>query len=138
MDLRSLNIFIQTAELNSFTKAATNDDIEFNFRVDPYQKVTYCGMRNRETSKPKNCWKVRLNHSGEGSGTITRFWLASGTDVVSDSMNVKQGSGNRYKFAFSSANRSVVRLRACNNNYSANSYNVAGFWDEETGVYKEN
>ncbi len=59
------------------------------------------------------------------------------TSVVSDSVNAKQGGAVRYKYAFSSANKSNVRLRACNNNYSASGYTVSGYWDEETGVLTE-
>lgn len=129
---------VGTAFSGSLVNAAKNDNIGFSFRVRANENGSYCfDERTRSTSKPKNCWKVNLAYSEEGKGTVTRFWLAKVTNVVSDSVNAKQGGAVRYKYAFSSANKSNVRLRACNNNYSTTGYNISGYWDEETGVYTE-
>lgn len=129
---------VGTVFSGSLVKAAKNNNIGYSFYVKAYENESYCtDVRTRSTSKPKNCWKVNLAYSGEGAGKVTRFWLAKGTNTVSDSVNAKQGGKVRYKYAFSSANKSNVRLRACNNNYSASGYTVSGYWDEETGVYTE-
>mgnify|MGYP001028678810 CR=1 FL=1 len=129
---------VGTVFSGSLVKAAKNNNIGYSFYIGAYERESYCSdVRTRSTSNPKNCWKVNLAYSGEGKGKVTRFWLAKGTSVVSDSVNAKQGGAVRYKYAFSSANKSNVRLRACNNNYSASGYTVSGYWDEETGVLTE-
>lgn len=122
----------------SLVKATQDNDIGFSFSVSAYQRESYASeSRTRSTTNTKDCWKVDLAYSGEGKGTVTKFWLAKGNSVVSDSVNAKQGGAVRYKHAFSSASRSSVRLRACNNNYSSSGYKISGYWDEETGVFTE-
>ncbi|WP_338134598.1 DUF2712 domain-containing protein, partial [Anoxybacillus flavithermus] len=49
---------------------------------------------------------------------MATFWLDKSGTRVSDTHDVKQGSGAHYYSAFSTANQSNVRLGAENNNYS--------------------
>src|SRR5699024_8258081 len=72
---------------------ASDDDIGFSFKIYSYQKNgKEANGRYRQTSYIDNPWKVKLNSSGEGKGTITRFWLEnSSASNVSAGVNVKQG-----------------------------------------------
>lgn len=83
-----------------------------------------------------NKWKVNLTNSAEGNGTLATFWLTTrsdGKNVVSDKTHdVAQGSGAHYYNAKASASQTDVRLAAENNNDSTNTYEVSGYWDEET------
>ncbi|MEK4381414.1 DUF2712 domain-containing protein [Aeribacillus sp. FSL K6-2848] len=116
---------------SSFT-FARNDNVSFHFTLKPKYKNSYSAERYRETSNPKNKWKVNLAYSSEGKGTIATFWLDKSGTRVSNIYDVKQGSGAHYYTAYSTANKSYVRLGAENNNYSTNNYTIAGYWDEET------
>lgn len=124
-------------ELTGITAAAqetrTNDNIWFNFRVGANQGNGYTSHQYRQTTNIHNQWKVNLEHSDEGSGTVSTFWLEldDGTNVT-DAHDVKQGSGNHYYDARSSASEKYVHLTAENNNVSGNTYYVNGYWDEET------
>lgn len=113
---------------------ASDDDIAYKFTIYSYQKNgKEKNGRYRQTSYVDNPWKVRLDSSGEGKGTYTRFWLenASATNV-SIEKNVKQGAGAYYTNPYSSANKTDVWLTGENNNYNGKSYTVSGIWDEET------
>ncbi len=119
--------------------AASDNNVGFSFHVNENQHASFgAEPRYRSTSKTNNCWKVNMTYSGEGVGTCTYFWLGSGTTVVSNRVLVKQGSGARYRFAYETASQTNVRLRAQNNNQSITGYDVGGYWDEETGVFKQN
>ena len=117
---------------------AGDDNIGWSFTINPYHANSYSTGRYRQTKSTSNPWKVKLNESGEGKGTITTFWLAKQVEpqywqVASVTKNVKQGEKKAtYSGANKSANQSTVSLAAENNNYSANSYTAKGIWDEET------
>lgn len=113
---------------------ASNNKIDYSFKVYGYW---FNGKapdgRYRETDNVNNSWKVRLEHSGEGSGTITTFWLENASSGnVTISKDVKQGNGPYYTNPYTSANKTTVWLTAQNNNYNGDSYTVSGYWDEET------
>ncbi|NIK13411.1 DUF2712 domain-containing protein [Alkalibacillus almallahensis] len=111
---------------------ASDDNHDFSFDISSYYDNSYSDERYRQTDSTNNDWKVDLSYSSEGAGTITNFWLHKGSDRVSEYYSVKQGSGAHYYPAYSTANESDVKLGAENNNYSANTYYVSGYWDEET------
>lgn len=46
--------------------------------------------------------------------------------------DIKEGTGDHYYSAFSSASQRDVCLGAENNNNSSSTYTVSGYWDEET------
>jgi len=112
---------------------ASNDNWAYSFTIKPNQANSRSDPRYRETTNDKNQWKVRMTASGEGTGTITRFWLEikDGTNV-SPSVNVKQAYDTYYyRDAYSNARKTNVYLTAENNNYNNNTYAVSGSWDEE-------
>ncbi len=111
--------------------SASNDNIGYSFAIKANYGNSYSAQRYRQTSDTSNQWKVNLNYSGEGTGTITTFWLDKAGTPVSNTHGVAQGSGAHYYNAISSANESYVRLGAENNNLSANTYTASGYWDEE-------
>ena len=119
---------------------ATDDNYSFAFMIKPYHansRVESSGARYRETTDPKNMWKVGLRKSGEGSGTITNFWLEVYDETnVSGDISAKQGTKNYYKAAYETASQKNVYLTAENNGYDSIRYNVSGVWDEETGKYQ--
>lgn len=116
------------------TSFASNDDIDFSFKIYSYhQNGKEADGRYRQTEDINNPWKVRLDNSGEGKGTITRFWLEnSSAHNVSVSKDVKQGNGPYYTNPDTGANKRTVWLTAENNNFNGSSYTVSGIWDEET------
>lgn len=111
---------------------ASNDNVGFSFSLKPNYGNSYSASRYRQTSDSTNKWKVNLTYSSEGSGTYATFWLDKSGTRVSDVHDVKQGSGAHYYNAYGTANENYVRLGAENNNPSANSYSISGYWDEET------
>ncbi|MBE2912985.1 DUF2712 domain-containing protein [Anoxybacillus flavithermus] len=127
----SLAMGIGVLTFSNFTYA-TDDNIGFSFELKPNYGNSYSESRYRQTTDPNNKWKVNLTYSSEGVGSIATFWLDKSGTRVSDTHDVKQGSGAHYYSAFSTANQSNVRLGAENNNYSPDSYVISGYWDEET------
>lgn len=116
---------------------AGDDDIAWEFTIYANHTNSYSYSRYRQTSSVANPWKVKLETSGEGKGTITTFWLAKQIEpyywqAVSVTRNVKQGAAATTSGAHKGANKSHVSLGAENNNYSSNSYWATGIWDEET------
>ena len=115
---------------------ASDDNIGFSFQLKPHFANSTTTARYRQTSDVDNKWKVNMVNSTEGRGTIATFWLATksdGTDIVSDTTHdVAQGSGAHYYKAKHTASKTDVRLAAENNNDSPNTYNISGYWDEET------
>ncbi|UOE94414.1 DUF2712 domain-containing protein [Alkalihalobacillus sp. LMS39] len=112
---------------------ASDDKHGYSFTIKPKHENNYSGERYRQTQNTNNKWKVALETSGEGKGTITTFWLdKADTGRVSNTVDAKQGAGAYYREAFSAANQSYVRLGAENNNYSTKGYTATGYWDEET------
>ncbi|ARM71674.1 hypothetical protein LMxysn_0039 [Listeria monocytogenes] len=118
------------------TKAADNN-IGFDFKLKPNCANSGSSSRYRETSSVNNPWKVRLDSSTEGKGTIASFWLGTydknGKAITGSAiMNVKQGAKTRYCGAYKVANKNTTYLAAENNNYTSKTYYVDGIWDEET------
>lgn len=106
-------------------------DIAFTIKAG--QANSHSGPRYRQTKNTNNKWKVKLEKSGEGKGTVTRFWLekSSGKNV-STTVNVKQGHKPYYTPAYTDASKTYVRLTAENNADTSKTYRVSGYWDEET------
>lgn len=111
---------------------AANDNIPYNFSMQPNYGNTYSSPEYRQTTNTQNQWKVNLAYSSEGVGTITTFWLDKSGTVVADPKPVTQGTGDKKFDAYGTASQSNVRLGAENNNYSASGYTASGYWDEET------
>ncbi len=114
---------------------AANDNIGYSFEIKANYKNSYSSSRYRQTKNTDNKWKVNMTYSGEGKGTVTTYWLAKDNfsrTRVSDTHDVKQGSGAHYYKAYKSASDTKVRLGAENNNDSSKTYTVSGYWDEET------
>ena len=118
--------------------AGAENDFAYKFRVGSYCSNGQCNTeRNRQTGDSADRWKVKLDTSGEGKGTITTFWLENyDGDNVSQTVNVKQGKGYYYRPSYRSGCKIYVWLTAENNNFNGTSYEVSGYWDEETGVFK--
>lgn len=114
---------------------ASNDKYGYSFTIKANQGNSSTSSRYRETTNPKNSWKVAMTNSGEGTFSITTYWLEnnSGTNV-SKSINVVADGSNYYTSAYDNASKTNVRLTAQNNNYTNQSYGVSGYWDEETGL----
>lgn len=121
-----------TGILTTAPAFASNDNHPYSFTIKSEYGNGYSPERYRQTTNVNNKWKVNLQSSGEGNGTISLFWLDKNYSVVSDFYEVKQGSGAHYYPADHTASKSDVGLGAENNNYSTNSYTVSGVWDEET------
>ena len=115
---------------------ASNDKIDYSITVGSYHingRIKKEDARYRQTTNVNNPWKVRLDESSEGNGTITTFWLENSNEKnVSKSQDVKQGKGFHYDNPNATANQTTVYLTAQNNNYDAHAYTVSGKWDEET------
>ncbi len=125
---------IAVMAMNIVPAFASDDNVAFSFTVKGAYANTYSAKRYRQTTNTSNKWKVNLAYSEEGVGTYTTFWLASSSDhdVVSGIHDVKQGSGDHYYNAYSTASESYVCLGAENNNYTTSTYVISGYWDEET------
>lgn len=125
----SLNTFVLAGDANH----------SFGFRIGSWHgngRITDSEARYRSTTDPNNMWKVQLVTSGEGTGTITNFWLELYNEQnVSGDISAKQGTKQYYDSAYTSASRATVYLTGENNNYNGDTYYVSGFWDEETGKY---
>jgi hypothetical protein len=118
--------------------ASSDDNYAFSFRiqgsVDNAQDST---GRYRGTDDNSNAWKVNLKSSGEGSGTITDFWIErkSGRNASSQ-YHVKQGNGSYYFPANNNGDKVIVYLTGENNNFaSTKQYSISGIWDPETGCH---
>lgn len=116
---------------------AKNNNIGYSFSVGYHQYPGFSASRYRETYNNKNCWKANMEYSEEGKNTVMNFWLAKNSTNVSDIVPLRQGGVTKYRYAYNEAARTNVRLKAVNNNYVIKSYKIAGYWDEETGVTKE-
>ncbi|WP_141603791.1 DUF2712 domain-containing protein [Terrilactibacillus laevilacticus] len=132
-----------------FVSAYEDNDIGFSYTIRPKYGNTNGDSRHRSTTNNNNMWKVSLDRSDEGKGTITTFWLeglnwytgdywqASSTHDVHQHDPI--GSGIYYYDYYTANNNgddTEARLSAENNNYSTGYYNIYGHWDEETGVIK--
>ncbi|MGY2644094.1 DUF2712 domain-containing protein [Bacillus inaquosorum] len=120
---------------SNFIKAS-NDNHKFHLFIPYGYKNAYTNETYRQTTHTDNPWKVNLQKSEEGKGTIMTFWLISTryskTPKASNTHNVKQGSGAHYYHANSKASDTYVALAAENNNYGSEYYAIDGVWDEET------
>lgn len=115
-----------------------NNNIGFSFRIQgSVDNAQETKKRFRDTTDPSNSWKVQMVTSGEGKGTITNFWLETTNGrSASSEFSIKQGDVARYMKANKRGNHTNVLLTAENNNFfSTKTYNVSGYWDEETGIY---
>lgn len=128
-----LSVFVLGVAVLPTAIKATDDRWGYAFNIYGYQANSYSSSRYRETNNANNPWKVALESSGEGPGSITTFWLenSNGTNV-SAGVNVKLKAGAYYNVAYNNANQTNVRLTAHNNNYNSSVYSVSGHWDEET------
>ena len=115
---------------------ASDDNVGFSFDLKPEYGNSTTSARYRQTTNVNNKWKVNLTKNAEGNGTLATFWLTTrsdGKNIVSDKAHdVAQGSGAHYYNAKDSASKKDVRLSAENNNSSTDSFEVSGYWDEET------
>lgn len=115
--------------------AATDDNIKFSLGVKALKANSYTGQQLRSTTNPKNSWKVNFKSSTETKGTISTFWLVNTShSAVSAKQDIKVGSSPLYSPAYSSANKTNVKLAVENNTNTTENYTVKGYWDEETGI----
>lgn len=130
-----LTVMLALACVSSVGVFAANENYDFKFQIGSfYGNGRVEKGRYRQTKNVNNMWKVNLKSSGEGSGTLTDFWMEKKNgDNVSGDIRAKQGAGAYYKAAYSSASQTNVYLTGENNNFDSNTYYVSGFWDEETG-----
>lgn len=122
---------------NAFAEYQDNN-VSFAFRIQgSVDNAQESKERFRHTKDNDNSWKVQLRSSGEGKGTITKFWLENEDGKsASSEYDIKQGDPARYKPANKKGAHIDVLLTAENNNFcSTKQYNVSGYWDEETGRY---
>ena len=115
---------------------AKEDSISYSFKLKPYYGEDSTGFRYRQTLNVNNCWKVDLAYSSEGAGTKATFFLGQqiyifGLKIASEPYTIKQGTGAHYYPSYVNGLQTNVVLSAENNNYTANTYNVSGYWDEE-------
>lgn len=116
---------------------AAEDNFPYSFELKSSMGSSYSSDGyNRETSYPDNPWKVNMTYSSEGQGTAAYYWIA--TSIVhtqcSNRYLVTQGSGDNYFRAYDDIQNKTVKLGVKNNNNVSQSYEVAGYWDEEVGV----
>lgn len=108
-------------------------DTGFSFRIPPHQGNGYEKHgRHRGNVPTWNRWWVKLDHSGEGKGGLTDFWLeASNGANVSPFKRARAGNGWYPQTAYESARNRTVYLTAEDNLNKASSYNVSGRWQPQ-------
>ncbi len=108
-------------------------DTGFSFRIPPYQGNGYEKHgRHRGNVPTWNRWWVRLDHSGEGKGSATDFWLeAQDGRNVSPYMRVRCGKGWFAQNAYEIARSRTVFLTAEDNRNKSSGYNVSGRWQQQ-------
>ena len=108
-------------------------DTGFSFRIPAYQENGYEKYGRHRGKVPKrNRWRVRLDHSGEGNGAATDFWLeAEDGKNVSPYIRVICGKGWFSQKAYKSARSRTVYLTAEDNNDKPSGYNVSGRWQAQ-------
>ena len=128
--LGGILVFSAVSSINTY---ASDDEIAYEFIVQSAKQNSRSKPRFRQTRNTDNQWKIRLDESGEGKGTITTFWLEvkDGTNV-SKAVDIKQGNSAVKVTPKETANRRDVYLTAENNNFNLKSYRAKGIWDEET------
>lgn len=119
------------------TAYGSDNDVPFLVQVPGNQKKGYSKAEYRGNSGPEVPWKVNFTYSEEGKGTIMYFYLSGPWySKQSNVKAVKQGSGNKYFAAYDSCKNMNVGLAVMNNNEKdGNTYEVAGYWDEETAKH---
>lgn len=108
-------------------------DTGFSFRIPAYQGNGYEKHGRHRGNVPEwNRWWVKLDHSGEGKGALTDFWLevSNGTNV-SPFIRVKTGNGWYPQRAYESARSRTVYLTAEDNKNKPSSYIVSGRWQPQ-------
>lgn len=115
----------------------SDNDVPFYVRVPGNQDVVYSNAEYRGNSDKKVPWKVNFTFSEEGRGTIMYFYLSGPWySKQSNVKAVKQGSDKKYFAAYDSCKNMNVGLAVMNNNEKdGNTYEVAGYWDEETAKH---
>ena len=117
---------------SSITAVASDDNYYYNFTIKIHQKNSTTGYRYRSTKYVENPWKVKIEYTTEGVGSITTFWL-EGSYGKNVSPDVYATTGRTYySNPYKSANQSNVCLAAENNTYENYYYYCTGNWDEET------
>lgn len=116
-------------ELESY--AALKDDSGYYYAgiIEPKRANTRFGVKKRTTTKKSDPFYVRLDKSGEGKKTVTRFWLENKKgDNLCDTVDVTQGKGWYPRNTYQSGCNTNVYLTAENNNYNYDVYEVSGRW----------
>lgn len=108
-------------------------DTGFSFRIPAYQENGYEKYGRHRGKVPKrNRWWVRLDHSGEGKGSYTDFWLEANNGTnLSPYMRVKAGNGWYPQTAYEYARSRKVYLTAEDNKNKSSGYNVSGRWQPQ-------
>ncbi len=120
--------------------AANYDNYDFSFRiqgsVDNAQDPT---DHYRNTTDNSNAWKIILDSSGEGNGTVTDFQIElEDSTNASSQHHVKQGNGAYFFPANDYGDNNWVYLTGENNNFSSTKqYDVSGTWNPASGVHVE-
>lgn len=119
------------------TAYGSDNDVPFLVQVPGNQKKGYSKAEYRGSSGTEVPWKVDFTFSEEGKGTIMYFYLSGPWyEKVSNVKAVKQGSDKKYFAAYDSCKNMNVGLAVMNNNEKdGNTYEVAGYWDEETAKH---
>lgn len=119
------------------TAYGSDNDVPFLVQVPGNQKKGYSKAEYRGSSGPEVPWKVDFTFSEEGRGTIMYFYLSGPWySKQSNVKAVKQGSDKKYFAAYDSCKNMNVGLAVMNNNEKdGNTYEVAGYWDEETAKH---
>lgn len=117
-----------------------NENIGFKFEIGPNNANSYSAREYRATDDWNNAWKVNMTDSWEcesrNDTCLTRYWITNdANEHSSDVHDISEQEGNRYFSARSNAKNTMIRLTAENNNKNNETYDVKGYWDEETGVY---
>ena len=132
---------VATAFISVFAFGATaygsDNNIPFSVKVPGYLGKVYTKAEYRGNSGPEVPWKVNFTYSEEGKGTIMYFYLSGPWySKQSNVKAVKQGSDKKYFAAYDSCKNMNVGLAVMNNNEKdGNTYEVAGYWDEETAKH---
>lgn len=106
---------------------------KFSGDIKTLQKNTRFAWKHRSTKDTENPWRVTIDYSGEGNGTITTFWLEDfyGNNVSQDVDAVYDGIHQYLCPAYSSASGIDVYITGENNNYNFDEYYIEGRWSPQ-------
>ncbi len=122
--IKIFSLLIGLITINTLIVYSSDDNHNYSLSVKSFGKNVRTTRRYRQTNSINNPWKVKLITSGEGSGTITTFWLEDFyAKNVSSDINAKQGAEAIYDKPYSSANKIDVYMAAENNNYNYQLFN---------------